>query len=870
MAGRSWLVWIEGEPGAGKTALLNQAVRCLPEQFQVIRATADQMSGDLSFGLARQLGSVSGDAPFVVGLGLLESWAVMQDRGAVAVVVEDLHWADLASHQALLAAVSRLDAERVLVIITARPVADNRWDRLRFDHDRCRQLSLPPLSRDEVAALAAASGLPLTQAEAERLRAHTQGLPLYVRMLLAELTLAQLQAPDGQLPAPRTLALTTIAALFEQPEDVRRLASALAVVNGRTPLHVVGRIAGVDDPVAALEGLLATGLVDWRPYEAETSIEFAHPLFRSAVYEDLSPTRRRDLHRAAALHVSAVPALAHRAAASVGADDHLANELHEAAKREAARSAAALSARYLLWASSLSSRPEQSEDRLLEAADVLLRDGQLVQAAILRNRIESCRDTPMRDLLLGTIDWFQGDAASAEHRLLAAASTQSDKGAVGTVTIRALVRLGEVYSTLLRAQDAIDVSSQVLAVSVDGDAERLAWSYLARGRGTLGGAPAGLAKLVERLPQPPEEVAEADVDLLVTRGYLAFYAGRTVDGIADLRAAIRLVRRGAVASELPRSHLQLSWLLVNSGEWDEALVQARVALSLVSEERLIWMQAQAFSAMATVLGYRGEWSAADDLVIRASDAAEQHDSAEATFTARIARASVARARQRPREVVQALSVLAAHPSAIPMVSSLGWWTTLIDAIIECGDLDDAARQTDDLRRAADDRGLAFDARISWLKGRQEAGRNHPKAAVEQFEEAVRLMGADDPLLDRAMTHHGYGRLLQRTGDRKGANNQLQLAHRELSAAGASPFLIPLEADLGRGGLRPPPTSRSTVELTDRERDVVALVARGLTNREAGAELYISAKAVDYHLRNIFGKLGIHSRRELRDRNLVQV
>ena len=532
-----------------------------------------------------------------------------------------------------------------------------------------------------------------------------------------------------------------------------------------------------------------------------------------------------------------------------------------------------MAARYLLWASSLSSRPEHAEDSLLEAADVLLRDGQLAQAAVLRDRLEACRDTPMRHLTLGTMDWLQGDAAGAEHSLLAAASPRSDdSGDTGdrTVTIRALVRLGDVYSTLLHAQDAMDVSMKVLSVPVDGDAERLAWSYTARGRGTLEGAPSGLAKLAQRLPQPPEQVDDTDVDLLVTRGHLAFYAGRTVDGIADMKTVIRLARRGAVVSQLPRSHLQLSWLLVNSGDWDEALVQARVALSLVSEERLVWMEAQAFSAITTVLGYRGEWSAADDFVGRASDAADRHDSAEATSTARIARASVARARGRSGEVVQALSVLAADPSAIPMVSSLGWWSTLIDATIDCGDLDDAARQTDELRRGADARGLAFDARISWLKGREEAERNRPTIAVEHFDEAVRLVGADDPIVDRALMHHGFGRLLRRTGDRKRANSHLRLAHRELSAAGAAPFLIPVEADLAQAGLRPPPRATSAVDLTDRERDVVALVSRGLTNREAGAELYIDAKAVDYHLRNIFAKLGIHSRRELRDRNLVRV
>jgi DNA-binding CsgD family transcriptional regulator len=61
------------------------------------------------------------------------------------------------------------------------------------------------------------------------------------------------------------------------------------------------------------------------------------------------------------------------------------------------------------------------------------------------------------------------------------------------------------------------------------------------------------------------------------------------------------------------------------------------------------------------------------------------------------------------------------------------------------------------------------------------------------------------------------------------------------------------------------TRRSPLALTERERDVVALVVQGMTNREAAAELYISGKAVEYHLGNVYGKLGIRSRRELRAR-----
>jgi DNA-binding NarL/FixJ family response regulator len=85
--------------------------------------------------------------------------------------------------------------------------------------------------------------------------------------------------------------------------------------------------------------------------------------------------------------------------------------------------------------------------------------------------------------------------------------------------------------------------------------------------------------------------------------------------------------------------------------------------------------------------------------------------------------------------------------------------------------------------------------------------------------------------------------------------------------GAEPFRQRVAEDLARSGLRPAgQTARAPLALTEREQDVAALVAKGLTNREVAAELYVSTKAVEYHLGNVFGKLGISSRRELRNRS----
>jgi len=136
-------------------------------------------------------------------------------------------------------------------------------------------------------------------------------------------------------------------------------------------------------------------------------------------------------------------------------------------------------------------------------------------------------------------------------------------------------------------------------------------------------------------------------------------------------------------------------------------------------------------------------------------------------------------------------------------------------------------------------------------------------AADGFARAVARAGPDVNVLDRTDLHHRYGRLLVATGRRRDGTEELHRARALLAAA--DPFLVRVEADLAAAGLRPPRHApRSPLGLTDRERDVVALVAGGMSNREAAAELYVSAKAVEYHLGNVDAKLGIRSRRELRD------
>jgi len=116
-----------------------------------------------------------------------------------------------------------------------------------------------------------------------------------------------------------------------------------------------------------------------------------------------------------------------------------------------------------------------------------------------------------------------------------------------------------------------------------------------------------------------------------------------------------------------------------------------------------------------------------------------------------------------------------------------------------------------------------------------------------------------------MLRFHYGQFLSAKGDRRRAIDQLRSARELLTTVGARPFIERVDTELAHAGIHSGNNARprSSIDLTDRERDVAVLVARGLTNPEVAAQLYVSRKAVEYHLGNIYAKLGIHSRRELR-------
>ena len=866
--GRAQAVWVEGEAGCGKTGLVNNWLSQIPPDFRVLRAEADELAKDVALELAGQLGTLAATDGFGAGLELLDLIDAAQSDGPVAVVVEDLHWGDLVSRQALLTAARRLRSDRSLMVLTSRPVfRDDGWDRFTSDPERCVRINVEAFSVDEVGEVARQCRRPLSRRSVERLHTHTLGHVLHVRTLLSELSNEQLTSAERELPAPRSLASTTVGRMADTTSAAQRLGAALAVLNQRLPLHVVAQVAGVSEPEKALEGLLDTGFVTWLPAEAGTPIEYAHPLYRVAIYEDLSPSLRHDLHVAAVNALGPDDALTHRVAASEPGDQQLIDDLVTQARAKEARREFALSSKYWLWVSSLSQVREQSEFALLQGARLLMAGGQFHRAESLQTHITATCVSPLRSLLLGTIAWKGGDAIRAERSFEEVLTLANDDMSHAALKIEALVQLATLFVIEHRANEAFEAATQVLKLEpADAPMATRAWSELVRAEGQLRGAASGLAMLDGRLDRNGSRVKAAEVDLLLTRGILGFYGGRNVQATADFRNVLRLVRQGAQTAELPRTHLQLAQLLIIGGEWDEAVLHARLGLSFVDDGGQVWIEAQAHAALASVMASRGQWTEAIAHAKSARGVADIVGTLEALFTAHIAESALARARGDAAGVIASLGPLVGtgDSKTMSMLTSLGWWPVLINAFLDQRDGESAQRHLDQLRVAAADRNIDLEARLEGLQARIYLALGNPDRAELEFTRSLDSFGPDDAILDRATVHHCFGRLLQARGKRQLAVVQLRSAHDLYSGAGARPYMRRVESDLSESGiLEQASNDQSILSLTDREQDVAALVVKGMTNREVADELYVSTKAVEYHLRNIYGKLGVTSRRELR-------
>ncbi len=880
-AGRPAIVAVEGEPGIGKTRLLHRFV-AEASDLEVVWASGDEAEMSLDYGVAEQLwaavpAGLGVDRPpptpgasaaggFAVGAALLDMFGALQQKGTAVVVVDDLQWADLPSARALLFALRRLRRDSILVLLASRTHSLARlgdsWSRLLAE--RAGRLCLHGLTQQDLQPLARALlGVDLALAARERLCEHTGGNPLYVRALLEELPASALADQSRELPAPQSYAAIVLTRVAQLSHSAQDLLAAASVVGVRSSLPVVAAAAGIGDPVAAFDEACAADLMTPAMRAGTGEITFSHPLIRAAIYGDLSLGRRRHLHLAAAGLLAGREALFHRVAATHGADDELAAELAALADTEIAAGELPEAAQHLLSAAKLSPDLAASEERLLRAVELLLVAGE----ASARDHVKAvrlCRDGPHKRLIMGVLTATAGQLGEAVAQLEhLAADPQLRRGSA--LSGRVAAALAFLCSMQGRGPEAVDWANRALVTTGNDPTTRLtARQVLATALAMADRTADALAMLA---PLSPGRISPGpyEPELVTTRGALKASIGDYAGASRDLEAAVRWARAGAPLRSLPDAYAALAQADYGLGEWDNAATHAELAVSLARDLGHFWFLAQAHKVAIDIYSARGEWEFATKHVAAARQATRHIDVPGQLAALSVAEATLAWAQGNWQAVLDALAPLR-QPNLAALTRNFDpftWRLHQAEALLGAGRLDQAAQVLDEVEATSAPPPATVLA-VHRLRAGLALARAEPGAARARFGVGIVAAEQSGTCLQHALLAMDYARLLRAGGNRREAIRLLRTAYQILSELGARPFLDACGTELSACGvsISGTPAPANPNSLTAKEQVVARLVARGLSNREAAAELYVSTKAIEYHLGNIYAKTGITSRHQL--------
>ncbi|MBZ4015673.1 helix-turn-helix transcriptional regulator [Streptomyces purpurogeneiscleroticus] len=877
-AGHPSIVLVEGASGMGKTALVEHFLHehSLEGQqaVRVHRANGVRWENGLDLGVAEQLAKAAGATlapeldPVAAGHRLQEIWNARRGQDTLVVVIDDAHWADAASLQAVASAVRRMSTEPVLVILLA---ADDRLARLPVDvldflaAYRDSALRLGPLTPEDVQGLAwSAARIDLSLAAARILCRHTRGNPLHITDLLQEVPPGIWRDWQPALPAPRRYASAVQRRLEGCGDRARTLVEACAALGESVPFAEAAELSGVADPLAAVDEACDAGLLTRTDGPGLTLLTFPHPLVRAAVHGALGLVERGDLHRRAAETVEDHGRrLMHRVAATPAADAELADDLDRFAADRAAEGAWSQVAGALVAASRLSPARTTRRDRLLRAVDALVGAGDRPQAETFAAELESFPPSALRDSVLGYLAITRGRPEEAEvyltHAWERCDPVRRPELAAAICQRRVLHSLGRVHPAELVhwARKAVDLVGPMEPSAVESEAI-LGLGLAAMGR--------------------PEEAAHAYDDVLarISSGAQSqrVQMGRGwMDLALDDPEAARRELEGAVPTGIRGGSLRISlwaqaWLARTQfalGAWSDALRTADRATAQVAEARMELLRPLVHWTGAQIHALRGNWPTAYHHA-RQATADMQHYEAM-VVPACLARAQVAEARGQYERVTAALEPVLRlrHREGIDEPGFWPWQDVYANALVMTNRVPEADAFLRPFEELAADRGhRSTMARLGYVRGRIAGTEGDLDAARAHFEGALAHLEHLPLPYDRARVSYAYGQTLRRAGKRKEADALLQNARDAYVLLGARTYVERCERELQAGGLKRGGTegTEDFSRLTAQERAVARLVARGMSNGQVASELFLSVKTVQYHLTHVYAKVGVRSRGEL--------
>ncbi|GAA3962598.1 helix-turn-helix transcriptional regulator [Actinoplanes auranticolor] len=872
-AGHSRVLVLRGEAGAGKTALLDYLSEH-PGGGRVVRAAGVEPESEIAYSTLQQLcapllghldrlaepqraalatafGLSAGQPPqaLLVGLAVLGLFAEAAAEQPLVCVVDDVQWLDRMSEVVLTFVARRLEAESVALIFAARRPGDEQLLR------GLPELSVEGLPDAEARALldSVLPG-PVDARVRERIVAETHGNPLALLELPRGLTPAELAFGFGaQTAMPLASRMEEgfqrrIAAL---PPDTRRLLLAAAVepVGDVTLLWRALQRLGVGPEAAA--PAQAAGLVE---FAART--RFRHPLVRSACWRSADAADLRDVHRALAEVTD--PAQEpdrrawHRAHAAAGPDEEVAGELERSAGRALSRGGRSAAATFLERAAELSPDPKPRAERALAAAQA---------------RFDAGAPARVPDLLaaaeLGPLGPLQ--RARVERLRAQVAFALSQGRAAGPPLLAAARRLEELDLAAARETYLSALGAAVHAGRLGGDDLRHA-AEAARG------VPAGedaagllltglttwsLQGYATAVPQLRRALAalttEEDPRLL----WLAVPAAQLLwDDAAWQRLteqAIRAARATGALALLPTALVLRAGALLPAGRFTDA--------SDLLDEAAAIGQATGLptppSAALTLAAYRGREAPASDLIAATVRDADARGEGQLHGLAHFATAVLRNGSGRYQEAMRAARQVIAYEDPGVFAWALA---ELVEAATRAGEPAVAAEARE---RLAERTGVAA---TPWALGSQavaDALAGPAGKAEDCYHEAIERLTAAGQELHLSRARLLYGEWLRRANRRTDARTQLRTAHESFTAMGAEGFAERAGRELVATGETVRKRSPGVpAELTAQEAQIARLVAAGRTNPEIGTVLFLSPRTVEWHLRKVFAKLGIGSRRDL--------
>ncbi|WP_406690740.1 LuxR C-terminal-related transcriptional regulator [Saccharopolyspora sp. ID03-671] len=856
--GQSRFVLLSGPPGIGSSTLAEHLAR--RQDGPVLRATASEWEADHPYSLLSQLFP---DLPTSGPLGTAAELVARLEPSTV-LVVHDAQFGDVASLRTL-ASFQRHHPEAALRVVATATTGDRRapaetldlLPRIATDSPR-----IPPLDAGEISELAAAHGVALHPTMAERLRRHTRGRPRPAVQLLAELPRATWSQFEPALPAPAAVQARVREDLAACSPDARRFAEAAAVLGTDAPVRHVMSLAELDaPPLPLVDETSAAGLVALPP-RGLTHVSSPDPMVRAAVLTELGPCRRAELQRrAAGLVDDPVRSLRLLVAASPVPDAEVAARLDELARERAAEGAWGTAATLLSDASRLTDDPQHQQALITRAVDALIGAGDVFRATALIPEVESIRETPLRDAVLGYLALVRGRAAEAGNRLRRAwaiVNTTREPETAALICQRyvldALCRY-DGRDLVLWADRAIELAGPDTPMAIEAEAIR------GIGLAATGSAAQALRdydRLITRLRHGAQWQRAT-----MARGWINLIGDRIDDARVDFESALPTAHLGGSARISLWARAWLARVQFLTGEWNEALTTVREAMEMQERTGILVTGPILLWTAAAIHALRGDAEATEAVLLQSATGAGDYQIMRVPSL--LARAHAAEARADSDGVLRAL-----HPLTRPSPSSSAdapghwpWQDMHAHALILLGRLDEADEFLTPHEKLADQRGHAsMRARLAAARGRLHGARGDVASASASFDEALELISALPLRYDQARINFAYGQTLRRLRRRARADVVLSAARDGFAAMGATTYVERCDRELKAGGVHRIRPEQTPNTLTPQEESVTRLVARGLSNKEVAAELFLSSKTVQYHLTRVYAKLGIRSRAEL--------